>query len=174
VIFEGPTPIAAGINWLEALRSAALGGILLAIALTLPMASPLLLMLAAGGLTVVLYLKRSPAPITRGLGARVGAIGGLLAWVILAIFFSLELAAGGGRLMAVLREAIRDQIASNSDPRAQQVLETFNSPGGMATVVLFGMLLFLVVVLLCGAAGGAITASLFARIQEKNKPQGRP
>jgi hypothetical protein len=53
-----------------------------------------------------------------------------------------------------------EQVASNPDPRAQQLLATLNSPGGMAVLAAVGMLLFLVAALVCGAIGGAIGALL--------------
>jgi len=138
-------------------------------ALAVPFASPFLLMLAAGVLTVVLYAKRSQAQLTRGSGARVGAAGGLLGWAILLFIFLLELSLGGGRLVSGLREAIQQQLANNPDPRAQEVLTTLNSPGGMAVMVVLGMLLFLAVALLCGAIGGAIGASLVRRSQNTDR-----
>ena len=138
------------------------------VALVIPFASPLLLMLAAGGLTVSLYAKRVQVSPTRALGARIGATGGLFGWLMLLVIFLLEAMFGGGHLVSALREAIQQQIAKNPDPRAQQVLATLNSSAGLAVVVTFGMLLFLVVALLCGALGGSIGAYLFSRFKRKD------
>lgn len=162
-------PPTTQIRWPEALRSAGLAGMLLAVALVVPFASPFLLMMAAGVVTVALYAKRSQVQLTRGSGARVGAAGGLLGWAILLLIFLFELGIGGGHVVSALRETIQQQMANNPDPRAQQVLATLNSPGGMAVMVVLGMLLFLVVALLCGAIGGAIGALLVRRSQNKDR-----
>jgi uncharacterized protein YneF (UPF0154 family) len=163
------TPSADQIRWPEALRSAALGGMLLTVALVVPFGSPLLLMLAAGGLTVTLYARRVQVSPTRGLGARIGATGGLFGWLMLLLILLLEATLGGGHLVSALREAVQQQIANNPDPRAQQVLAALNSPAGLAVVVTFGMLFFLVVALICGALGGALGAYFFSRFRDKER-----
>ena len=159
------------VRWSEVLRSAGLAGMLLVGALVVPFASPFVLMLAAGGLTVALYAKRSPGGLSRGSGARIGAAGGLFGWAILLLIFLLELSIGGGRLVSALRETVEQQIAKNPDPRAQEVLATLNSPGGMTMLVVLGMLLFLAVALVCGAIGGSIGASLLRRNENSNRPR---
>jgi hypothetical protein len=67
----------------------------------------------------------------------------------------------------MLRDALQQQFTGNSDPRAQEVLEKLNTPGGMTVLVAAGMLIFLIVVLIAGAAGGAIGASLLGKSRRK-------
>ena len=162
-------PPATRLRWPEALRSAALGGMLLALALVGQFAWPFLLMLAAGGLTAVLYARRLQTQLTRGLGARIGAAGALLGWTLLLLLFLLQLRLGGGHILSILREAIQQQVANNPDPRAQQLLATLNTPAGVAVVVSLLMFLFLLAALLCGAVGGALGASLLRRPQDKDR-----
>jgi hypothetical protein len=142
---------------------AALAGLLLSIGLTVRYAPPFLVMMAAGGLAAGMYARRSQKPMTPGLGARVGMLAGLVGWIAIGIVFLLELTLGGGRLMEMLRQAIKQQIADNPDPRAQEILGTLTSPGGMVTVVTVGMLLFLITALVCGAIGGAAVAAFFRK-----------
>jgi hypothetical protein len=164
-----PARVVPRLNWSQALPGAALAGLLLCIGLMVPYAPPFLVMMAAGGLAAGLYARRSQTPMTPGLGARVGILAGLVGWAAIGIVFLFELTLGGGRLMEMLRQAIKQQIADNPDPRAQEFLGTLTSPGGMVTVIIVGMLFFLVVALVCGTVGGAAVAAFFRR-----KDRGRP
>jgi hypothetical protein len=141
----------------------------MAMALAVPFATPFLLMVASGGFAVALYTKRSPTPVTRRVGVRLGLLGGLFSWVIMVAVLAMEIVLGGGHLIGVLRDALQQQIASSSDPRAQEILDKLNSPGGMTALLAIGMLLFLVFVLFAGGMGGAIAASLFGKSKRKNE-----
>lgn len=162
-------PQPPGVHWSQALTSAALAGVLLAVALTLPFASRLLLMVASGGLVVALYAKRSASPVTRRLGVRLGLLGGLFSWAIMVAVLAMEIAFGGGDLISTLRDALQQQIANSSDPRAQEILAKLNSPGGMTALLAVGVLLFLIFVLFAGGVGGALAASLFGKSKRKDE-----
>lgn len=164
-----PSPAATRIRWPEALRSAALGGLLLLIAPIVPVAWPLLLMLAAGGLSAVLYAKRSQVRLTGGLGARLGAAGGLLGWAMLLVLLLAELSIGGGQFLSTLRQMVEEQLAKNPDPvLAKQVIATLNTPAGMAAFLFVCVLLFLIIAVLCGAIGGSLGALLVRPSQRKD------
>jgi hypothetical protein len=156
------------VQWAQALPSAAVAGFLLAIAMAVPFATPLLLMVASGGFAVALYTKRSGSPVPPRMGARVGLLGGLFSWMVMATVIAGEIAFGGGHLIGILRDALQQQIAGNSDPRAQEILNRLNSPGGMTVLVAAGMLVFLILVLIAGATGGAVAASLFGKSKPKS------
>ena len=162
-----PVPPPLGVQWPQALPSAAIAGFLLAIAMAVPFATPFLLMVASGGFAVALYARRSALPVSPRMGARVGLLGGLFSWMIMAAVLAMEIAFGGGHLIGMLRDALQQQFTGNSDPRAQEVLEKLNTPGGMTVLVAAGMLIFLIVVLIAGAAGGAIGASLLGKSRRK-------
>lgn len=167
-----PVPLAAPayqaevsrrVDWAKLFPSAALAGCFLAACWLFPFLSVLLLMIAAGGFTVALYYRRTRVPLTRAMGARIGAAGGLAAFVVVAIIVGAEMAAGGGRFVAMVQQTLQQQIAGNPDPRAQEMLQRLLTPGGIAMLVTLGMILFLVMVLIFSALGGALSAALFRR-----------
>jgi hypothetical protein len=148
--------------WSQALPGAALSGAVLAIALAVPLASPLLVMLIAGALSQAMYARRTGAVVSPATGARAGILGGLFGWGLVAAALAFQLAFGGGRLIETLREAMQQQIAASPDPHAQEIMARLTaSTNGMITVVLFGLLLFLVLAVAASAAGGALGARLF-------------
>jgi hypothetical protein len=163
----GQLPPAAGeIHWSNAFSGAAVAGLVLAMALALPLAAPFLVMLVTGALSQAMYARRTGSAMTPGMGARTGMLGGLFGWGLIAGIFAMELALGGGRLIATLHEELQKQIAANPDPNAQAIMSKLtSSPNGMITVVVFGLVLFLVISLAVSAAGGALGARLFGRKQ---------
>jgi 4-amino-4-deoxy-L-arabinose transferase-like glycosyltransferase len=148
------------------LPGAAAAGSLLAATLALPMLMPFVLMLAAGALAALLYSRRAQAPLTNRASARIGMAGGVAGWLVTAMMLAVEGILGHDQLAGVLNEAVRQQLASNPDRHAQELLLKLSSPGGLAFLVAVGMLLFLVVVLVCGAIGGRLAASLLKKRQE--------
>lgn len=135
----------------------------MAAASLIPFAAPLLLMLAAGGFTVVFYTRRSQTRLTPRAAARVGAMGGLVGFVLLVAMLAATMAASGGRMVEMLRQAMIERMGSSPPAQAQEVMDKLMTPSGMATVIIFGLFVFLIVVLIASAAGGAIVSSLLGR-----------
>jgi hypothetical protein len=151
------------IEWSRVFPAASLAGFLLALCWLFPFASVFLLMVAAGGFTVALYVHRTHTPLTRALGARVGAMGGLAGFLIVAIMVGAQMAAGGGRFARMVQQILQQQIAANPDPRAQEMMQRFMTPSGIALLVTVVMVLFLIMVVVCSAIGGAVSAAMFRR-----------
>ena len=156
-------PIAQTPVWTDAVPGAVVAGALLAAASLIPFAAPLLLMLAAGGFTVVFYTRRSQTRLTPRAAARVGAMGGLVGFVLLVALLAATMAASGGRMVEMLRQAMIERMGSSPPAQAQEVMDKLMTPSGMATVIIFGLFVFLLVVLIASAAGGAIVSSLLGR-----------
>ncbi len=156
-------PVSTQVRWSDAISGTLLAGFLLAVALNFPYAMPFLLMASAGGLAAAMYQHRSGQPMTPGMGARVGVVGGAIGFIIMVALLAVEVAVGHGRLIASLRQALAEQLARNPNPQAQQVMQQLMTPGGLAVVVGFLLLFFLAVVVICSAIGGALGASLFGR-----------
>jgi len=158
------------VNWRVALPSASLAGFLLAVATMGPLTSPVLLMFVAGALAAFLYGRRSHAPISARLGARVGIAGGLFGFVMLAILMGVQLLFARGSMLALLRSAIEDQLARNPNPEAREIIEKLMTPEGFGTMLLIGMAVFLLLVVICSGAGGAVAGWLMGRRQRKQPP----
>lgn len=173
------------IDWRQGARSAALAGLLLALAiLFVPVivagiglvfrlgqgAIGLLVLLASwgcmligGALAVHLYQRRHPqAALSPGMGARLGVVSGLLGFFFYSVPQALRLAFFhlGGSVREAMQKAIEQSAAQNPDPKAQEIMRNLMSPGALAAILTFLVMLFFVVFLVFPSLGGAIAASL--------------
>jgi uncharacterized protein involved in cysteine biosynthesis len=160
------------VNWRHALPSASTAGFAMAVASMLPILNNLfpIWMLGGGWLAVNLYRRRSSSlPLSASIGAKVGALAGLLGFAFFSIFSSAYLAIAtvvlhqGEQLRAILRNALQQTANSSQDTRMQAVVQWVQTPEGLALMVAFSMVLFLVAFLLLSCAGGIFAASLSRR-----------
>lgn len=161
----GPSP-AGAIQWSQALPATALGGLIAALALSIPLGAFALGMLAAGALSVVFYHRRNPAAaVTPAVGARLGAVSGVLGFGILALLIAIEVAVfrSGQELRAALLDALKQSAARNPDPQAQQLLQYLNTPQGLALVVVLLLIVVFLIFLTLSTLGGALGAALWRR-----------
>jgi hypothetical protein len=157
------------VNWRHALPSAAAAGFAMAVATMLPLLSSFfpLWMLGGGWLAVNMYARRtSLLLLPANIGAKVGALAGLLGFVFFAIFTSAYLTVAtlilhqGEQIRSTLRSVLEQAAANNHDARAQALAQWMQTPQGLAFVVGFSMFLFLVAFLLLSSAGGIFAASM--------------
>lgn len=164
---QGATyPGTTAIQWSQALPSAARAGLIAAVLMFIPLGAFGLGMIAAGVLAVLFYRRRNPVGIlSPRIGARLGAISGMLGFGIFAIFTSVEVLVfhSGGQLREALLEAVQQSASRTSDPQAQQVLDYLKSPPGLALVMVLGLAVMFVVFLIFSSLGGALAAALLRR-----------
>jgi hypothetical protein len=127
--------------------------------------SPGLGMLAAGFLAVVLYRRRCPAVhVTAGMGARLGALTGALAFSVVAAILALWGALRSGKeIHDAYLTFFQQNAGQTSDPRVQQVLELFNTPEGFTFIIVFSLIMTLIAFLIFSSLGGTIAAFLLHR-----------
>ena len=168
-------PQPATIQWDLAWKGALLAGFGAAILTAIPFVSVgcCLWMLGAGVLSVSLYQKRVPATlITPGMGMKVGALAGVFGFMINAVLtvISFVLFRSSVDFRRAMQEQMQKQLASNPDPKAQEILQRFmewmTSPQGAATMVVLVLLVLGVVFIVITAAGGALGASMSGRKRE--------
>ncbi len=133
------------------------------LALIVPLAIFFLWMLAGGAFAVALYRRRNPGPISPGAGARIGAVSGLLGYIIFALTYSIMLLVtrGGGTLRDELMRRIQEVASRNPDPQAQEMMQRLMTPEGLAFIIAIGLVLFLFAFLALSSVGGALGAKLF-------------
>ncbi len=151
------------VTWPEAIRAAAIAGVVVAIGWAVPFVGLFLWMAAAGVLAVVLYHTRySAAPLDARQGAKIGAVAGLVAFGAFALLMSLQLlvSRGGSRLRGILEEAMRQAAARNPNPQAQEILQKMTSPEGLAVLLTLVMILFFVIFVAMSSLGGMLGAKL--------------
>lgn len=159
-------PGSASIQWSQGLPSAALAGLIAAGLMFIPLGAFGLGMIAAGVLAVLFYRRRNPlGSLTPGIGARLGALSGILGFGMFGIFTAVEVLVfhSGGELRAALLEAVQQSVARTSDPQARQMLDYLKSPPGLALVMALGLAVMFVFFLILSSIGGALGAVLLRR-----------
>jgi len=167
-------PQTDAIQWDLAWKGALLSGLAAAVLTAVPVISVgcCLWLLGCGALAVFLYQRRVPgAFITSGMGMRIGAVSGIVGFLATTVWSVFRFAANSGEFHSALQEQMDKSLASNSDPRSQEILRQFmntlNTPQGLATFFVFMVIIMAVVFVVFSAAGGALGASMFARRREQ-------
>lgn len=148
--------------WRDAFPGAILAGGVVGLSWMIPPIGFLLWPLTAGVLGVIFYKRRVPdAVITKGVGARVGAITGVFGFLIFAVLAGLSmLVAGREKFHEQLNIAFQQAAARNPDPQMQATMQSFMTPGGIALMFVFGSLFFLVMFVGFSSLGGYLGAKL--------------
>ena len=123
-------------------------------------------MIAAGVLAVLLYRRRNPAlHLTPGVGARLGAVSGVLGFGMFAILTAVEMLVlrSGGQIRQALLQTIEQSASRSNDPQVQQMFDYFKTPAGLALMMGLGLAMMLVLFVILSAAGGAVTAVLLRK-----------
>ncbi len=160
------SPLGTRIEWSQALPASALAGLIAAVLMMTPLAGFGLGMLIGGSLSVVFYRRRIPvARVTTGMGARLGMVSGILGGGIFAALLSIGtvLFHAWNSVHAKLLEVIEQTAARNSDPQAQQALEFFKSPNGIALLLTTALIGTLMAFVIFSGLGGALGAALLRR-----------
>jgi hypothetical protein len=159
--------VIADVDWSQGLPAAAMAGAAVGLFSLIPVIGLgcCLWMMLGGGISVALYSRRKiAAQISAGMGARLGAVTGLFGFVMYALGAALELLLlRGPNLRNALRQAVEQSASRNPDPRAQEILQRFTSPEGMALLITLTMMMFLLAFIIFGSVGGALWASLGPR-----------
>jgi len=161
--------VALPMRWSHTVRPCALAALIASLLMVLGL-YPWVAMASVGFLAVVFYRLRPPGtPISAGVGARLGALGGLL-WF--GMSFILQ-----GILVVVLRKGpeIREEMLKKiqqtasgaNDPQVQALFEYFKSPAGLTVMIVLAVISAFVAALVLGALGGALGAAILGR---RDKP----
>ena len=187
----GLAPASPGtIDWSQGIRASAIAGLLLALAIFfVPViaaggglvfrmgqaAIGLLVLLAswccmavAGALSVRFYRRRRPqTTISPGMGARLGALSGLLGFLFYTVPQAIRLAffGLGGSVRKAMQKAMEQSAAQSPDPRAQEMMRNLMSPEALAAFLTVLVVLFLLAFLLCSGLGGALGAWIWRNEQ---------
>lgn len=181
----GVTLLPSRIHWSKALvpvsQAAAIAGILS----LLPRISVLCcLWLPLGGMLAVWFYKRTTPPprVTAGIGFRLGAVTGVLAYGLYIVISAAELLIArfalhqniGAELRNTFIKALEQGAAKNPTPEAQQMLKSFSSPEGMAIAITLGLVLMFLAFIIFSSLGGAAGSAMFGEKDSPAAPPPRP
>lgn len=122
--------------------------------------------LLGGFLSVSLYRRRNPDQfITAGMGARLGAVTGGLAFFFISVGTTLGvlLFHTGDKIREAVMKSIEQAAARNPGPETQAVVDSLRSPQAFAAMLAAGLVLTLIFYLLLSILGGVIGAGVGRR-----------
>jgi len=123
----------------------------------------LLIFLGSAVMVVRLYKRRSLLPVRASQGAQMGAVLGLMSFLVLTIPSTLFCALDRNECHQALVKALNDAAPNNPDPRMQDFLRSLaQSDQSLYGLLALGMVFVMVIMMALGAASGAITAALTA------------
>ncbi|HKW24974.1 MAG TPA: hypothetical protein VJN48_04275 [Terriglobales bacterium] len=140
--------------------------LLVAVLTGVPQLALFLWMLGGGMMAVVIYRRRQHLGfMSAGMGARLGAMAGLMGFVIFGLLSLVQMLAmrGMGQLRAALEQALRTSAAHSGNPEAQQMVQQFLSPEGMRLLLVLGIVFMLVLFVALSSLGGAIAAMVVGK-----------
>jgi hypothetical protein len=151
--------IAVPTRWDQAAQPCAIAAFIAALGMVSQLIHPVIAAIGAGFLAVALYRRGHPEiAVHARTGARLGAICGFFCSGMTAILaaFRVAILHEGGKIRAVLVDAIQQQSGRYSDPEFQASLDFFRSPTGLVTMLVFFFIVVLILLILLGMLGGAL------------------
>jgi len=110
-------------------------------------------------LAIYIYCRHRPVPVRGGLGARMGAVTGLFSFFFFTVFFLVAVYLNSSKYREIIVDKIHEIAAQNPDPQAQQMLQWFTTPHGIATFTVMFLLTVLVFILMISAGIGALAVA---------------
>ena len=155
--------------WPQAFYAAMLGGMFSALIMNFLGGLLGLGFIGGGVVAVYAYRRRVPgAVLSLVSGAKLGAVSGLLGFVVFAVLLTLEvlLTHAGGKFYETIFESL-NQTARNSDPQIQQqmqeMIQQLKTPEGFAVLMVFVGIVLCLIFVFFSVLGGAIGSSMTRR-----------
>src|SRR4051812_6851768 len=164
-----PPSSPTAIDWSAGGSAVLIAGVMSGFCFFLPLN---LLWIVGGGLLAVwLYNRRRPPymQISSGTGAKLGAVTGVVGYVLFAIVAILGFVFASERLWAELPTAMRERAGPNPEANVQQLFEMMKTAEGKAFIAVFVMVFAFALFLGLATLGGAIGAALVRRDQHLNR-----
>jgi hypothetical protein len=158
--------VGSAIAWSNALPACALAAAIAAVLMALGLMVPLLAVVGAGFLAVGFYRRRNPGVLIKaGAGARLGAVSGLLCFVLEAL--ALAIFHKGSLLRDKMFEAMQQAASRTTDPQAVAMLDYLKSPAGMALMIVFVLIFAFVAFMILSSLGGALGGIVLGRANRR-------
>jgi hypothetical protein len=140
---------------------AAMGAVMISLfPIPLPFVRLPVAFLAAGFLAVFLYSRRTGQILSIRSGVRMGWITGIFSFTLVTVLFTVAMVALSSQ--GGLVKQFRSQFPAN-DARADMIQQYLSSPGMIAGVVVFYLMLFFVIFTALPIIGGALGAKVLEK-----------
>jgi hypothetical protein len=152
--------------WAQALPAAFLGLLITTLLSSVLRGALGVGLLASGFLSVYFFRRRNPfARLTLGLGARLGALTGMLGFAITAIATAGAIAVlhSAGNIHSLMLKAIQQYGAGSTNPQMAEVLEFYASRQGFVVMLALGFIMMLILFLVVSGVGGMLGAAALKR-----------
>jgi hypothetical protein len=152
-------------TWTGSVRPCALAALTATLLMALGL-YPLVAMLSAGFLAVLFYRQRRPgSDIHTRVGARLGAMSGLLWFGMSAILEALAVLAlhKGPEIRKALIDIINQTAARTADPQVLAVFERLKTPEGLEFLMIFALIFSFLAAVSLAAIGGALGGAILSR-----------
>jgi hypothetical protein len=155
----------SGIDWHTARSGVLIAGLLMGIVSLLPFG--FLLIIGGGALAVSRYQRRRGFGVTKGDGAKIGALSGVIGYVVFAIIAGIQYIVHPAEIRQAFTQAIQKAQVQNPNAAAQEIYQKFMTPEGMAILIALSMAVFFVGFIAFSALGGMLTAAISRRDQSR-------
>lgn len=164
--FAHPAPI----EWKKFLRSALPLCAVAGVALGLLGLIGIIMFFALVAAMVILYQRRHPGPLSASQGARIGALAGLISFIVAMFVVTLIVLHNpddARQQWVTTIQMAQQRSARSADPQTQQLAKWFTSSEGIVVALVFGTVVSLVFFVILASAVGAIAASLSSSRQRR-------
>lgn len=157
--------LALPLQWSQALKPCALAALVASVLMSLGL-HPFVAMFSVGFLAALLYRQRQPeVELKAWMGARLGALSGLLWFAASAILeTAIVLALHKGPEIRKAMTDVVDQAASRTnDPQILEVFNRLKAPDGLEFLMIVGIIFSFVIAIVLAAVGGAVAGMILGR-----------
>jgi hypothetical protein len=163
--FVAAPALPGAIHWSRAFPAVVWGALLAAVSMIAPLGMLGLGLLMGGALAVASYRRRVPGAMTRGMGAKLGALAGALGFAVYIVLIAAQVATFrmGGQIRQALLDAVDKAAARSADPQAAAAAAQLKSPEGLAFMMGAFLVIMLLLFLIGASLGGALGVSLLRK-----------
>jgi hypothetical protein len=157
--------LAVPMRWSQAAKPCALAALVASVLTTLGL-NPFVAMLSVGLLSVIFYRQSQPgARTTAWMGARLGAIAGLIWFALSSIAGALVIVLlhKGPELRSEMLKKLEEVSTGANDPQVIAMFEYFKTPSGLMMIIVLSIIVVFLSALIFGSLGGVLSAAIFGR-----------
>jgi hypothetical protein len=149
----------------DTLKPCALAALVASLLMSLGL-NPFVAMISVGFLAVVFYRQRQPGTAMRmAMGARLGAVSGLLWFAIASVLEALVVLFlhKGPEIRNELITRIGQAASQTTDPQALALFDKLQTPAGIEVLMLFGVIFAFIASILLASLGGLLGSAILGR-----------